>query len=89
MSRIKIQGPPGGCWCHPARQAGINECLDRGRESRMGGDQRGQDANSLVHAVRIRDVLQLDGLRALLAPYAHAEMSNSSANLRYSALMGG
>jgi hypothetical protein len=75
MSRIRIQGPHGGCWCHPARQAGINERLDHGHESRMGGDQRGQDANSLVHAVRVRDVLQLqlDGLRALLAPYAHAE----------------
>jgi hypothetical protein len=23
MSRIKIQGPPGGCWCHPAWQAGV------------------------------------------------------------------
>ena len=67
VSRIKIQGPPGGCWCHPARQAGINECLDRGRESRMGGDQRGQDADPAVHAVRVRDVLQLDGLRALLS----------------------
>ena len=43
MSRINIQDPPGGCRCHPARQAGGNECLD--------------------HAVRVRDVLQLDGLR--------------------------
>jgi hypothetical protein len=23
MSRIKIQSPPGGCWCRPARQAGV------------------------------------------------------------------
>jgi hypothetical protein len=66
MSRIKFQGAPGGCWCHPARQAGINECLDHGRESGMGGDERGQDADPAVHAVRVRDVLQLDGLRALL-----------------------
>ena len=32
----------------------------------MGGDERGQDADPLVHAVRVRDVLQLDGLGALL-----------------------
>jgi hypothetical protein len=30
------------------------------------GDERGQDADPPVHAVRARDVLQLDGLRALL-----------------------
>jgi hypothetical protein len=30
------------------------------------GDERGQDAGPPVHAVRVRDVLQLDVLRALL-----------------------
>jgi hypothetical protein len=40
---------------------GINEYLDNGRESRMGGDERGQDAGPPVHAVRVRDVLQVDG----------------------------
>ena len=30
------------------------------------GDERGQDADPPVHAVRVRDVLQLDGLGALL-----------------------
>ena len=54
MSRINIQDPPGGCRCHPARQAGRNECLD--------------------HAVRVRDVLQLDGLRQGSALYAHADV---------------
>ena len=37
MSRIKIQSPPGGWWCHPARQAGGNECLDHGCEPGLGG----------------------------------------------------
>ena len=37
MSRIKIQDPPGSCWCRPARQAGNNECPDHGCESEMGG----------------------------------------------------
>jgi hypothetical protein len=32
----------------------------------MGGHERGQDADPPVHAVRVRDVLQLAGLRALL-----------------------
>ena len=45
---------------------GINECLDHGRESGMGGDERGQDADPPVHAVRVRDVLRLDGPRGLL-----------------------
>jgi hypothetical protein len=31
----------------------------------MGGDERGPDARPPVHAVRARDVLQSDGLRAL------------------------
>ena len=44
---------------------GGNECLDRGCESGMGGDERGQDAGPPVHAVRVQDVLQLDGLGAL------------------------
>ena len=42
-----------------------NQCLDHGSESGMGGDERGQDADPPVHAVRTRDVLQLDRLRAL------------------------
>ena len=37
MSRIKIQGPPGGCWCRPARKAGGNECLDHGWAFGMSG----------------------------------------------------
>jgi hypothetical protein len=32
----------------------------------MGGQEQGQDADPPVHAVRVRDVLQLAGLRALL-----------------------
>ena len=32
----------------------------------MGGEEPGQDAGPPVHAVRVRDVLQLDGLGALL-----------------------
>ena len=50
----------------PSAGRGIKERLGHGRESRMGGDERGQDAGPLVHAVRVRDVLQLDGLSALL-----------------------
>jgi len=37
MSRIKIQSPPGGWWCHLARPAGGNECPDHGCEPGMGG----------------------------------------------------
>ena len=44
MSRIKIQGPPGGCWCRLARQAEGNECVDHGCGSVMGGGERGQEA---------------------------------------------
>jgi hypothetical protein len=73
MSRIEIQGLPSGCRCRPTRQAGGNECLDHGCESGMGGDKRGQDADPPIHAVRVRDVIQLDGLRALPGAYAHAD----------------
>ena len=45
---------------------GINERLEHGRASRMGGDERGQDADPRVHAARVRDVLPMDGLRARL-----------------------
>ena len=44
---------------------GVSEDLDRGCESGVGGDERGQDAGPPGHAVRVRDVRQLDGLRAL------------------------
>ena len=66
MSRIKIQCPPGAAGVVRLGGPEGNEGLDQGRESRMGGDERGQDADPLVHAVRVRDVLQLDGLGALL-----------------------
>jgi hypothetical protein len=39
----------------------------------MGGDEPGQDAGPPVHAVRVRDVLQMDGLRALLGTLRTAE----------------
>jgi hypothetical protein len=61
-------------WCHPARQAGGNECRDHGCESSMGGHERSQDGDPPVHAVRVRDVLHLDGLRARLGLYADAEL---------------
>ena len=35
------------------------------------GDARGQDAGPPVHAVRVRDVPQLDGLRTLLGAFTH------------------
>ena len=42
---IKIQGPPGGCWCHhPARQAGDKEYLDHGCESGIRYDKRSKEA---------------------------------------------
>ena len=65
MSRIKIQCPPGAAGVVRLGGSEGNEGLDHGRESGMGGDERGQDAGAPVHAVRVRDVLQLDGLRAL------------------------
>jgi hypothetical protein len=66
MSRIKIQGPPGGCWRRPARKAGVTSAWITAASLEWAGDERGQDADPPVHAVRVRDVLQLDGLRALL-----------------------
>ena len=65
MSRIKIQGPPGAAGVVWLGRPEDNECLDHGCEFGMGGDERGQDAGPPVHAVRVRDVLQLDGLGAL------------------------
>ena len=65
MSRIKIQSSPGGCWCGPARQAGVMRGWITAASLGWAGDERGQDADPPVHAVRVRDVLQLDGLRAL------------------------
>ena len=53
MSGIKI---PGSAWrllvSSGSAVRGINERLDHGRGSRMGGDERGQDAGPPVHAVR-------------------------------------
>ena len=66
MSRIKIQGPPGAAGVVRLGRPEGNECLDHGREFGMGGDERGQDADPRVHAARVRDVLPMDGLRALL-----------------------
>jgi hypothetical protein len=37
----------------------------------MSDDERGQDADPPVHAVRVRDVHQLDRLRALLGAFTH------------------
>ena len=65
MSRIKIQGRLAAAGVVRLGGPGINEALDHGRESPMGGE-RGQDAGPPVQAVRVRDVLQLDGLSALL-----------------------
>ena len=41
----------------------------------MGGQEQGQDADPPVHAVRVRDVLQLAGLRALLGALRTCMMS--------------
>jgi hypothetical protein len=65
MSRIKIQGRPGGCSCHPARHAGGDECLDHGWQSGWVVTSEAMMPGAPVHAVRVRDVLQLDGLSAL------------------------
>jgi hypothetical protein len=54
VSRVKIQGLPGGCWRRPARKAGGHECLDHGCETGMGGDGLGQDAGPPVPAVRVQ-----------------------------------
>ena len=59
MRRIKIQSPPGGCWCRPARQAGVMRGWITAASLGWAGDERGQDADPPVHAVRVRDVLQL------------------------------
>ena len=66
MSHIKIQSPLGGCWCRPARQAGVMRGWITAASLGWAGDERGQDADPPVHAVRVRDVLQLDVLRAPL-----------------------
>ena len=66
MSRIKIHGPPGGCRCRPARQAGVTTAVITAANLGRAGDTRGQDASPPVHAVRARNVLQLDGRRPLL-----------------------
>jgi hypothetical protein len=52
--RIKIRGPPGGCWCNPARQAGDQRAPGSRPRVLMGGDEPGQDVGPPVHAVRIR-----------------------------------
>jgi hypothetical protein len=44
---------------------GDNEYLDRGCESGIGDDERGQEAGPPVRAVRARDGLQLDRPRVL------------------------
>ena len=46
--------------------------IDHGCESGIGNDERGQQAGPPVHAVRARDVLELDGLRAPPVICAHA-----------------
>ena len=66
MRRIKIQSPPGGCWCRLARQAGVMRGWITATSLGWAGDERGQDADPPVHAVWVRDVLQLNVLRALL-----------------------
>jgi hypothetical protein len=37
----------------------------------MAGDERGQDADPPLHAVRVREVLEPDGLRALFGAFTH------------------
>ena len=49
----------------PGRPCG-NECPDTAASLGWAGDERGQNADPPVHAVRARDVLKPDGLRALL-----------------------
>jgi hypothetical protein len=65
---------PGSAWrllvsSGPASRG--NGCLDYGCESGWAGDERGQDADPPVHAVRVRDVLQLDGL---VSPDRHRDV---------------
>ena len=48
---------PGGCWCHPARQAEGSRVPGSWLRVRMGGHERGQDAGPPMHAVGVRDIL--------------------------------
>ena len=48
---------PGGCWCHPARQAEGSRVPGSWLRVRMGGHERGQDVGPPVHAAGIRDIL--------------------------------
>jgi hypothetical protein len=66
MSRIRIQGLPGGCWCRPTREAGVTTAWVTPRVRDRAGDERGQHDGPPVHAVPVRHVLQLEGVSALL-----------------------
>ena len=67
MSGIKILGPPGGCWCHPARRSGgLTSGWGMAASPGWAATSEAKMPGPPVHAVRVRDVLQLDGLSALL-----------------------
>jgi len=55
----------------PAGQWSVNEGPDHGCELGWGSDARGQDSDPPVHAVRVRDVHQMDRLRKLPDAVTH------------------
>jgi len=67
MSRIK---DPGSAWRLPVTSGPAGrgkERLDHGRHSEMGGDDEARSSARRFTPSGSRDVLQLDGLRALSA----------------------
>jgi hypothetical protein len=75
MSRLKIQSPPGDCRCRPVRQARVTSAWITAASLGWAGDERGQDADSPVQAVRVRDILQLGGRHQARAAAAAAKLS--------------
>ena len=57
MSRTKIRGRLAAAGVIRLGRPGINEYTDHGRESRICGEERGQDGGPPVHAVGVRDAL--------------------------------